>query len=144
MTYLDTSALIKRFVVEKGSQELRRLVDHERTVATATVAYAEAYAGLTRRYRERGLSRRQYERACKQFETEWDAYVRVELHREVLSAARDLIQRHALRGFDGVHLASAVVLQRGLGESVTFVAADERSLRAAAAERMPVFDVEST
>ena len=44
MTYLDTSALIKRFVVEKGSQELRRLVDHERTVATATVAYAEAYA----------------------------------------------------------------------------------------------------
>ena len=81
---------------------------------------------MTRRYRERGLSRRQYERACEQFETEWDAYVRVELHREVLSAARDLIQRHALRGFDGVHLASAVVLQRGLGESVTFVAADER------------------
>ena len=143
MTYLDTSALIKRFVVEKGSMELRRLVDHDEAVATATVAYAEAYAGLARRYRERGLSRRQYASACEQFEREWDGYLRVELHREVLSAARVLIQRHGLRGFDGVHLASAVVLQRGLGESVTFVAADDRLLRAAVAERMPVVDIES-
>jgi uncharacterized protein len=143
LTYFDTSALIKRFVVEKGSPEVRRLVDYEKTVATATVAYAEAYAGLTRRYRERGLSRRQYASACEQFETEWGAYVRVELHAEVLSAARSLIQRHGLRGVDGVHLASAVVLQRGLGEAVTFVAADDRLLRAAAAERMPVIDVES-
>jgi uncharacterized protein len=67
----------------------------------------------------------------------------VELHAEVLSAARSLIQRHGLRGFDGVHLASAVVLRRGLGESVKFVAADGRLLRAAAAERMPVVDIES-
>lgn len=143
MTYLDTSALIKRFVVEKGSTALRQLLDRDPQVATATVAYAEAYAGLTRRYRERGLSRRQYTSACAQFETEWRAYVRVELHGDVLDAARLLIQRHGLRGFDGVHLASAVVLQRGLGEPVMLVAADDRLLRAASAERMQTLDIET-
>lgn len=143
MNYLDTSALIKRFVAEKGSPALRRLLDREPEIATATVAYAEAYAGLTRRYRERGMSRRQYASACAQFEKDWPAYVRVELHGDVLDAARELIRRHGLRGFDGVHLASAAILQRGLGEPVTFVAADDRLLRAASAERMATIDIEA-
>lgn len=143
MTYLDTSALIKRFVVERGSTALRRLLDRDPEIATATVAYPEAYAGLTRRYRERGLSQRQYASACAQFAKDWPAYVRVELHGDVLDAAREVIQRHGLRGFDGVHLASAVVLQRGLGEPVTVVAADDRLLRAASAERMATIDIEA-
>src|SRR5262245_19166921 len=41
LIYLDTSALVKRFVIERGSTALDRLVRREDVVATATIAYAE-------------------------------------------------------------------------------------------------------
>jgi hypothetical protein len=47
-----------------------------------------------------------------------------------------LIQRHPLRGFDAVRLASAVSLKLALGEEITFAAGDERLLRAAEAEQL--------
>jgi hypothetical protein len=57
--------------------------------------------------------------------------------------ARDLIQRHPLHGFDAVHLASAVSLKAALGEEMTFVAADERLLRAAEAEKLQPLNAET-
>jgi predicted nucleic acid-binding protein len=142
MNYLDTSALIKRFVAEKGSPLVQTLVKRKGPIATAKIAYAEVYAGLTRKLREGHLSDVQYALACRQFEADWQAYVRVELHDNTLFLARDLIRRHPLRGFDAVHLASAISLKNALGEEITFAAADERLLRAAEAEDLKSLHVE--
>ena len=143
MIYFDTSALIKRFVNEKGSSLIQSLVNRNRTLATATVAYAEIFAGLTRKLREGNISRPQYNLTCRQFESDWRAYLRVELQEHILLLARDLIQRHPLRGFDAVHLASAVSLRSALGEEITFAAADERLLRAAEEENLSAINVET-
>lgn len=143
MIYFDTSALIKRFVAEKGSALVQRVMANESPVATATVAYAEIYAGLTRKNREGHLSRTEYALACRQFERDWPAYIRVELRDEILQLARELIQRHPLRGFDAIHLASALSLKTGLGGDMTFAVADERLLRAASAEELEALNVET-
>lgn len=144
MIYFDTSALIKRFVTEKGSTFVQRVMAKESLVATATVAYAEIYAGLTRKLRDGHLSKAEYTLVCRQFERDWPAYIRVELRGEILQLARELVQRHALRGFDAIHLASAISLKAGLDEDVTFAAADERLLRASSAEDLEVLNVETT
>ena len=143
MNYLDTSALIKRFVVEKGSPQVESLVSQSSHVATAKIAYAEVYAGLARKHREGHMPGSQYALACRQFESDWQAYVRLDLQDEILILARDLIQRHPLRGFDAIHLASALSLKTALGEDVTFAAADERLLRAARAERLRPLSIEA-
>lgn len=143
MNYLDTSALIKRFVVEAGSEAVQALVARGEPSATAKIAYAEAYAALTRRYREGDLSTRAYARVCRQFERDWQGYLRVELHDEILLSARKLIRRHPLRGFDAIHLASALALKDSLGEEVMFVAADEQLLKAARAERLRALNPET-
>ena len=143
MNYLDTSALIKRFVAERGSPQVESLVSRWGDVATAKIAYAEVYAGLARKHREGHLPGSQYALACRQFESDWQAYVRLDLQDEILILARDLIQRHPLRGFDANHLASALSLKTALGEDVTFAAADERLLRAARAERLRPLNVEA-
>lgn len=143
MNYLDTSALIKRFVAEAGSGVMQRLLAGREPAATAKIAYAEVYAGLTRRYREGDLSTRTYVQACRQFERDWQAYVRVDLHDEILISARTLIRRHPLRSFDAIHLASALVLKDSLGEEVMFVAADEQLLKAARAERLRALNPET-
>lgn len=142
MNYLDTSALIKRFVVEKGSLLVGAIVSRKGPVATAKIAYAEVYAGLARKRRDGHLSESRYALACRQFERDWKACIRVDLWDEILLLARDLIRRHPLRGFDAIHLASALSLRGALGEDITFAAADERLLRAANAEGLRVLNVE--
>ena len=142
MNYLDTSALIKRFVVEKGSPLIRTLLT-QGGVATAKIAYAEIYAGLTRKQRDGHVPAGQYALICRQFEDDWKAYIRVDLQDDILVLDRDLIQRHPLRGFDAIHLASALSLKTALGEEVTFAAADDRLLRAARAERLRPLNVEA-
>lgn len=143
MNYLDTSALIKRFVNENGSSLAQALVQQSVPIATATIAYAEIFSGLTRKLREKHLSKTLYGVACRQFDRDWAAYIRVELNDGVLVLARDLIQRHPLRGFDAVHLASAVTLRNALGEGITFVAADGRLLKAAQFEKLDVLNIET-
>jgi len=143
MNYLDTSALIKRFVVEEGSRLVNRII-REEPVATAKIAYAEVFAGLNRKQREGHLSTARYALASRQFDDEWHAYIRVELHDEILQLARTLVERHPLRGFDAIHLASALCLKSTLGEAITFAAADNRLLRAAEAENLQPLDVETT
>jgi predicted nucleic acid-binding protein len=140
--YLDTSALIKRFVNEKGSPLVQSIVQRTAAIATAKIAYAEIFAGLTRKLREGNLSKAQYALACRQFESDWHAYLRVELEDDILLLARDLIQRCPLRGFDAVHLASALRLKIALGEEVTFAAADGRLLKAAEGENLEPLNVE--
>lgn len=143
MNYLDTSALIKRFVTEKGSPLIQTIVTRKGPAATAKIAYAEVYAGLARKHREGRLSDSLYALSCRQFESDWQAYIRIDLQDEILLLARDLIQRHPLKGFDAIHLASALSLKRALGEEMTFAAADERLLRAAKAERLRPLNVET-
>jgi predicted nucleic acid-binding protein len=143
LNYLDSSALVKRFIVEKGSDRVEALIRSGEPVATAKIAYAEIYAGLARRRREGDLSEKDYTDACRQFEGDWRAYVRVDLRDEVLVLARDLIRRHPLRGYDSVHLASAIALSKGLEEKVTFLAADVRLLRAARSEKLRAINPES-
>ncbi len=113
------------------------------SVGTATIAYAETYSGLTRRHRDGDLSAIDYASACEQFERDWSGYVRIRLDEDVLAAARLVIQRHALRGFDGIHLASALTLQNRWDETVVVVAADQRLLRAASTEGLATLDVET-
>jgi predicted nucleic acid-binding protein len=142
VTYLDTSALVKRFVWEIGSSEVQSLLARGEPAASATIAYAEFYSGLTRRYREGVLSQLQYRLACRRFERDWTALVKVELGADILISARGLIQRHGMRAVDAIHLASALGLQAAANEPVTFVAADQRLLTAAAGERLATVDPE--
>ena len=143
MNYMDSSALVKRFVAEKGSERLNALIRSGEPVATAKIAYAEIYAALTRRRREGDVSDRDYAHACRQFEGDWRSYVRVDLRDGILVLARDLIRRHPLRGYDSVHLASAITLARELEEEVTFLAADARLLHAARVEKLQAVNPES-
>jgi predicted nucleic acid-binding protein len=143
MIYLDTSALIKRFVTEAGSDRVNDLMESAAPVVIAKIAFAEVHAGLKRKHREGFLRDRDYSMSIRQFEDDWECYVRVDLRDETLRLARDLIRRHPLRGFDAIHLASALSVKRAVGEDLAFGAADIRLLRAAESEALTSINVET-
>lgn len=143
MTYLDTSALVKRFVDEPGSERVTRLILREGPVAIATVAYAELFAALARKRREGALSDRVYTQLRRAVDRDWEGHLRIDLRDEVLRRARDLVRRYSLRAYDAVLLASALELKAWLEEPVTFVAADPRLLEAARRQRLDTLDPEA-
>lgn len=144
MIYFDTSALIKLFILEKGSEDAQRLSRDHFPTATATIAYTEMYSGVNRRKREGHLSTHQYTRLSRRFEEYWTSSIHVELTQEVLASAKALLERHSLRALDAIHLASAISLKKGIQEPLQFAAADSRLLDAASAERLTPWHIGTT
>jgi predicted nucleic acid-binding protein len=134
IAYLDTSSLVKLYVEEEGSLLIRELVERAELVATSVVAYPEARAALARQRRERGLTAGGFDRAKNDFERDWPRYLTVEVSEAVYRSAGELAEKHRLRGFDSLHLASYVSLCRGGAEHVRFSAFDEALNRAARKE----------
>ncbi len=132
--YLDTSSLVKLYVEEEGSALIRELVDRAELVATSVVAYAEARAALARQRREGGLTSAGYDRARNDFKRDWPRYLTIEVSEAVYRSAGDLAEKHHLRGFDSLHLASYLSLYRAGAPQVRFSAFDEALNRAARKE----------
>jgi len=132
--YLDTSSLVKLYVEERGSRLVRDFVGRSELVATSVVAYAEARAALARQRREGGLSTAGYDRAKSDFERDWPRYLTIAVTEAVYRRAGDLAEKHHLRGFDSLHLASYLSLDPGGGRQIEFSASDEALNRAARKE----------
>lgn len=135
IAYLDTSSLVKLYVEEDGSEEVRQLVDRGEAVATAAVAYAEARAAFARLRRERQLTAADHRRTRAALDADWERYVVVQITEPLCRRAGDLAEKRALRGFDAIHLASYLTLAEAGGVEVTFSSFDRPLNRAARAER---------
>ena len=118
--YLDTRSLVKLYVEEPASADVEGWVDSSEVTATSLVAYAEARAAFSCRFREHAYSSKDYKRLVSQFESEWKNFMAIHVTAELVHRARDLAEKHGLRGLDAVHLAAAVTLCEKLASPVTF------------------------
>ena len=128
--YLDTSVLIKLYVVESDSKQVRDYLKEVDQVGTSWLAYPESRAALARR----SSGQSGYTKLLKEFETDWPKFVRILPSEPLLRRSGELAERHRLRGFDAVHLASALFLGESTSAPITFWAADRTLARAAAKE----------
>jgi predicted nucleic acid-binding protein len=107
-------------------------------VATSRVAYPEARAALARRQREAGITRSALARAVSALDRDLERFVVVELSAKVARRAGELAERRALRGFDAIHLASALEVEQLTGSIGGFCCFDDRLREAASAEGLSV------
>jgi predicted nucleic acid-binding protein len=135
--YLDTSALVKLYVQEPGSAQTRARVGVASLVATSRIAYPEARAALARRQREAAIGLRALRRAVSALDRDLARLVLVELSAKVARRAGELAEQRALRGFDAIHLASALEVEDLTGLVPAFWCYDERLGEAAASEGLP-------
>ena len=135
MRYFDASALAKRYVREKGSLKVRRLLASDSRV-TSRYSAVEIASALARRVREGAISRDDCERALTALTEDLTAMLVVEVTPEVVTRAQALLQRHALRAGDAVQLASCLHLREELEEPIKLVAFDDRLAAAARKEKV--------
>ena len=139
IVYLDASALVKRYVAERGSDEVALLIAQAAGVGTSLISRAETPAALAKAVRLRALSHAAGVAALQVFRSEWLLLIRVQATELVLARADALAWELGLRGYDAVHLASALVWQEGIGEAVTLATYDRQLWDAARVQGLGVF-----
>ncbi len=143
--YLDTSALVKRYVNEVGSSWLRGLLGSKAPPAIVVVHFVtvEVTSALMRRLREGVLNTAEYEQAQDAFHFDClHEYDMVTAVGEVIDRARRLVEKHPLRAYDAVHLSAALIVDEELLANdlppLLFMSADDRLNHAASAEGLAV------
>ena len=129
--YLDSSALVKCYAEEPGSLDTVDLLDGAELVATSFVTRVEVSSTLARAVRAGLLPPEAGRAADRIFRDEWRALIRLPLTDRVLGRAQDVAWEFALRGYDAVQLASALIWQERVGGSMTLATFDGRLARAA-------------
>jgi predicted nucleic acid-binding protein len=115
-------------IVEQGSELVAELWDTRLAAASSILCYPEGRAALAAARRARRLGGRGYVRARDEFESLHGELALVGIDGPLARRAGELAQKMQLRGYDAVHLASAL----GLGTDTMFVTWDEDLRRAAA------------
>jgi predicted nucleic acid-binding protein len=129
--YLDASALVKRYIAERGSSQVAEAIAEAEVVGTSLISRAEVAAALAKAVRTGTLTQEGAASALQVFRSEWPTLVRVQATEMVVTRADSLAWEQGLRGYDAVHLASALLWQEGLGEPVTMAVFDLRLWEAA-------------
>jgi predicted nucleic acid-binding protein len=140
MLYLDTSALVKKYVEESRSDAVRNCVAQHEMIATVTITRAESAATFARAVRRGSLTEDMARASHRQFIREWKTYMRIRVTESLVARADEVAWTFRLRGYDAVHLAAALEWYDRMEEPITVATFDEDLWRAAAEaglERFP-------
>ncbi len=122
-TYVDSSALLKRYFPEPDSSVADRLLLGDSVLVTSWVTLIEVQRNLARVLRGAEL------RAAKeQLAADLDAMALIAIDEAVCRAAAQIGEQLAVRSLDAIHLASA---QRLVVAALPFVTFDLRQAQAA-------------
>jgi len=127
IVYLDASALIKRYVAETGSAAVGKLIDQAEALGTSVISRAEVSAAFAKAVRLKFVTRDAAASAMKQFAADWPHFIRLQLTENLVARAASLAWEQGLRGYDAVHLATALVWHETVGQAV-YVATFDRQL----------------
>lgn len=129
--YCDTSALVKLYILEDGSAELKARAQEAEAVAVCRIAWAEAYAALSRRAREVPEDAALIQQAKAALALDWPHFLILEITQALVERAGDYADTFALRGYDSVQLAAAFETGRISQVPIFFACFDTRLNKAA-------------
>lgn len=141
--FFDTSALVKLYVQEPGTDRLLALVSDQRDnrFAVLAISVVEFRSAIRRRQRAGDIDDAIAAAIIRSLQSHMETrFLRQAVNDTVIDAALDVIDRHALRAYDAVQLAGCLVLCAIAAEAFTFVCSDHRLLEAARSEELRVLD----
>jgi predicted nucleic acid-binding protein len=140
-TFLDSSALVKRYADEPGADEIRALGGG----VNCAIARVEVPAAIWRKHRLGELDVRDAAALVAEFEWEWagdgeteSLFVAADVTDEVLEAAASACSRHGLRAYDAVQLAAALAARDAEPAISAFACFDAELVEAARREGFTV------
>ena len=145
--FLDTSAIVKRYIPEQGHSFILTLIDPEQShiLYISQAAFVEVVSTFCRRGHEKSITLEERDELIRLFRQHiHDEYNVVPVATEIYTSAGDLCRIHRLRAYDAVQLACALDLREQTRANKLpdpiFVCADNNLLSIASAEG---FDIDN-
>ncbi len=134
--FLDSSALVKRYVPETGSAWIRALSAPQtgNSLIIARITWVEVRSAIARREREGSLTSTDRTLIIQRFRSDLNnQYQVIELDSTLAETAGQLVNQYPLRAYDAVQLASVLLLQPAFATitqsaQLIFLTADDRLL----------------
>ena len=145
--YLDTSAILKRYRTEQGSDVVGALFSAKQpdeVFVTSHFTSVEVEAVAARALKGRVLNRRAYGVLLRLFAEDLESQlVILPVSTALVSEAAAAARRYALRAADALRIATAGRLQRGAAPEVFLVTSDKELVRAGEAAGFAILDPEA-
>ncbi len=124
--FFDSSAFVKRYVREDGSDAVLSWCDQATELCLSGIALPEIISAFCRLQRENLVTPLQYRHLKAMLMADITDAAICDLTPEVMRATVIALESNVLRGMDAIHLGSALTLKADV-----FVSADVRQCRAA-------------
>ena len=139
ISYLDTSAIVKFYISEAGSQKVRQVFDLSDVLATCCITYVETISTFTRINNEKKLNDSDYENIVLNFKKDWEDLFVLKIDNTIIKTAGQFIESYQIKGYDSIHLASAVILGKRINQIINFCCWDNKLNEAALKENLSIF-----
>jgi len=110
ITYVDTSTLLKRLLMEQGSDGADAIWNAADVLASAVIVIVEARAALSAAQRGGRLTAAELRDVKAELVELLEEVTFIEITDDLVAQAADLAEAEALRGYDAIHLAAALAI----------------------------------
>ena len=137
--YADTSAMVKKYVNETGTDAVIELFAEHPLIGTALITQAEMASALAKAIRMEWVEKQTGALAWQDFLSHWPGYLHLPVSTAIVERAASIAWRHGLRAYDSIHLACALALREMSGEQVCFACFDRRLQESALQEGFQIW-----
>jgi len=123
--YLDTSAYLKLYVKEKGSDKARSLVK-KRSILSSAILPTECFSALSRKRHSGELDEPILNELIARIKTDLRFVEIVRLSDKVMARAENIVLNSTARSLDALHIASALIFEEMSGIKPDFITSDIR------------------
>ena len=141
--YFDTSALLKFYIQEEGSEVVTGLIQNigSDRISILDITLFELRSAVRRREREGNISELEASRIIDRiYEDGALGYLVQSLNFLVIEEATRILDAHPLKTLDALQLAGCLIIGRSISEPLTFVCADTRLNDAVRLEGLATFN----
>lgn len=135
--YFDTSALIKKYIDERGSDRVDELLEKADDVYISSILEIETISTFNRLLLEKAISTNDYKLLKSEFETDLQFFKIVNLDETIILKAKNIIEIYKLKSLDAIHLASAVALS---GDADYFIVCDDKLIKSGRKEGLKIIN----
>jgi|APGre2960657468_1045069.scaffolds.fasta_scaffold71981_2 hypothetical protein len=137
-SYFDTSAFVKLFINEQGSDNVRAYWDESKMVCSSQIVVLETVSALSRARQMKRITGEEFKRSMVNLRDLEDEIYSLSVDAQVINMACNFATNEGLRAYDALHLASAVSTSADV-----FVCADLKLCAAAISRGLAVFNPEA-
>jgi len=135
--FFDTSALIKKYIIENGSDKVNELMNQADNIFVSTITEIETFSTFKRLLIENAISKNDYKILKDEFKIDYQYYNQVIFDIDVSNNAKMLIDKYQLKTLDSIQLGTALLVNN---EIDYFVVCDDKLIKSGEKQKLEIIN----